>query len=432
MEKNQDANHCVTINIPKTKINSIIIKKLVQIGKKINVNGFRKGRVPINIIQEKYGSTIYYDVFQKLMQKFFYKFTKKQNIKIIGNPKYRINKKQNDNTDFTYSVFYEIYPNFSMKSLKDINVVQIITKITHNDIQNIITKKQEKTKNWIQVNRLIKNNDRVTINYNLYEKYKKIEQFESKNFTFIVSKNIFLPQLEQIVINRFVNDIVFFKINFHQFHPETTLKNKDITFKIKIIKVEKEQDNNVENFLKDNITQSCYENETNILEKHVKKITTQHLKNQIIQKIIQNNPILIPPVLLQEEIQDLYNKKKEQYHKNQHNVLEKKYHENILLKAKNRLHIQIILENIITKNNLHPDENIIQSLIKKISLNYKIPSKIINLYNKNEILRNTIKDLALEIQVMHFLKKNINIKKQYWNFDKFINHNWKNEERLFI
>ncbi|ADP67444.1 trigger factor [Buchnera aphidicola] len=438
MEKNKDAGHRVTIKIPKTTVNNSLLQEFIKIRKTTKINGFRKGKTPIRVIQEKYGSAIYYDIFKKLMQKFFYEFLKTEKIKIIGSPKFYIHQDEDKKKEyFEYSVIYELYPQFQIKDIKQIKVNKINVEITEEDIKKNIETNKNKKNIWNPVNKAVKSYDRVTINYCIYEKNKKIKKFDKDNISFIVSKNTLIPQLNYKIINHFVNDIIFFKIKFHAFHPEKELQNKDITFKIKIIKIEKKQELESEKSNKKNITekktiQTDYQTIKNNLHSQINIITDKYLENQIIQKIVEKNILLLPPLLFQKEIKNLYKQYTKQYQEENSNILEKKYHMSLDSEVKKRLYFQIIIEQIILNNKLFADENNIQKLIKKISSNYKNPMEIIKLYNKNKNLKNTMKNIELERQAMLLLKKSIKIEKQNWNFERFLNYNWASHEELMV
>ncbi|QCI16128.1 trigger factor [Buchnera aphidicola] len=438
VEKDQKLGHRVKINIPKKIVNDAIFKELIKISKKSNINGFRKGNIPIKIIQKKYGNAVYYDVFKQLMQKFFFEFIDNKKIKVIGSPRYYMKKEEELGTEyFEYSVIYEIYPKFCIEDIKNIQVKKITANITDEDIKRNIEKNKTNIKNlWnIENNKAIKFYDRITINYDVYEKNKNLEDFNKKNIRFIIGHNTLIPQLNEKLINHFVNDIIFLKIKFHKFYPEEKLQNKDIIFKIKIVKIEKKQEiESEENILNKNIISEVkIQNIKNNFIFQINKITEQYLEDQIIQKIIKQNIIVIPPILFQEERKKIYKQYQKEFQKEiKKNILEQKYHINIDLKTKKRLSLQIIIDKIISDNKLSPDEKNVQSLIKKLSLNYKNPIEIINLYNKNQNLQNTIKNIDLENQAINLLKKSIQIIKKNYTFNEFINYKWKNYEELTI
>ena len=217
MEKNKKNSDRVTIKIPKKLVNNDLIQEFVQINKTTKINGFRKGKTPIKIIQEKYGNKVYYDVFNKLMQKFFYEFIKKEKIKIIGFPIYFMHENEDEKEYFKYSVDYEVYPEFKIKDVKLITAEKIIVNVTDEDIKKNVDKQKYKEDKWNKVNRAVKINDLVTINYCIYENNKKIEKFDTEEVKFIVSQNSFIPELNNKIINHFINDVIFLKINFYKY-----------------------------------------------------------------------------------------------------------------------------------------------------------------------------------------------------------------------
>ncbi|AAM68001.1 trigger factor [Buchnera aphidicola] len=437
IEKNKKNTDRVTINIPKKIVSNELIREFIEINKKTKINGFRKGKTPIKIIQEKYGNRVYYDVFNQLMQKFFYEFIKKEKIKIIGLPKYVMHENEDQKEYFKYSVNYEVYPKFEIKDVNLIKVEKIIVNIKDEDVKKNIEKTASYEKDiWNKVNRAIKTNDLVTINYCIYENNKKLDKFNVEKFKFIVSQNNFIPELNNKLINHFTNDVIFFKINFCKFHPEEELQGKDITFKIKILNVEEKQENieiekNIKTIKINKLSKLNYQTiKNNIIEK-IKSLTQNHLQNQIIKQLIIKNPINIPPTLLREETNFLRNKFIKEYKEKQENILKKKYHTNLESKAKTRLHIKLIIEKIIRDNKISVNEEKVDLLIKKISLKYKKPLEIINIYKKNTMLRKTIKNIELEMQVMQFLIKKVKIIEKNWTLDEIMNYNWKNNEELF-
>ncbi|UPT14803.1 trigger factor [Buchnera aphidicola] len=429
LEKTKDAGHRVTINIPKIIIDNAVFQEFSKINQNTKVNGFRKGKVPIKIIEQKYGNNVYYDVFNKLMQKFFFEFLNKEKVNIIGYPKYYISQKEDKNKNFNYSVTYEVYPKVKIKKISSLQVEKIIVNLTDEDIRNYIEKK---TIIWREVNRAIKINDRVTISYSIYENNRKIDQFNDQKIQFVVFRNNLLNELNNIIIHHYVNDIIFLKIFFSPLHPENKLKNRDITFKIKITKIEEEEikiDKNIQNakFFKLN-----FQSIKNKIIQDINQFTQNHLKNQIIYKIIKNNPIEIPPILLQEETKNLHKKILEEYKIKTGNILDKKYHINLELQAKRRLSAKLILEKIINDNKILVDENKIELKIKKISEKYKKPLEIISLYNKNKILKKAIQDLELEKEAIKFLKEKIKIIEKKYAFNEFINYNLNCSEELYF
>ncbi|CAL4325442.1 trigger factor [Buchnera aphidicola] len=433
MEKNKENGDIITIKIPKKIVNNQILQEFIKINKKTKINGFRKGKTPIKIIEEKYGNKVYYDVFNKLMQKFFYEFIDKKKIKIIGLPKYFMHENKDEKEYFKYSVNYSVYPDFEIKHLKDIKVEKIVVNVTNEDIKKNIEDKQNQKNIWKKVNRKIKIYDRVTIAYYIYKNNKIIEQFCIKRLKFVVFQNNLISQLDNKIINHRIDDIVFFKIHFSEFHPEENLCNQDVTFKIKILNIEENQKNiEIEKKEENKNTEINYKSLKNKIDHQIKILNENHLQNQIIEKLIIKNPIKIPPILLKEEINFLNKKYIKEYKEKKDNILTLKYHVNLELIAKKRLYTKLIIENIIKNKNILVNREKVDLLIKKISLNYDQPSEIIKLYKYNKMLKKTIEDIELQMQAMKFLKNNVTIIEKYWNFEKFIDYQKKISEEFFI
>lgn len=435
MEKLKDAGHRVTIKIPKIIVDNSLLKEFIKISKTKNINGFRKGKIPIKFIQKEYGDIVYYDIFKQLMQKFFHEFINKKKINIIGLPKYYIHENQDKNKEYyKYSVIYEIYPEFNIHDVKNIEANKIHVQITEDDILNSILKNNFQQFFWNKVNRPIKPDDRVTIDYYIYENNCLIKEFNKKNFVFVLSHNTLLPQLAYKIINRVINDIFFFKIKLHKLHPETKLQNKEITCKIKIIDIEEKQEKKIyePNIIHKKLEKQEYLNIKKNIHLQIDQITEKYLEDQIIRQLIKKNIISIPPLFFEQEKRAIHEEYKRQYKEKNSNILEKKYYYNLDTQAKKRLYKKIILEKMIFDNQIYLDEKYMKSFIEEISLNYQKPKEIITLYKTNKNFQNTIKSIEINNQAMMVLKKKINIIKKYWDFNYFKNYKWDCQEELIV
>ncbi|MCE1754783.1 trigger factor, partial [Enterobacter hormaechei] len=121
VETTQGLGRRVTITVPAADVEKAVSSELVNVAKKVRIDGFRKGKVPMNVVKQRYGASVIQDVLSDLMQRNFINAIIEQKINPAGAPSYAPEQFKNGE-DFTYSVEFEVYPEIELKDLESIEV----------------------------------------------------------------------------------------------------------------------------------------------------------------------------------------------------------------------------------------------------------------------------------------------------------------------
>ena len=125
--------------IPKELINQRIDVHIEKIKNKVNLKGFRKGNVPPSIIKEKYGSSIFADESEKLINEALKKITQDYDLKPVITPKVEIKSFKIDD-DLEFNATIEIHPEVPQIDLKKIKIALRKAQIDDNDIAESLDK----------------------------------------------------------------------------------------------------------------------------------------------------------------------------------------------------------------------------------------------------------------------------------------------------
>lgn len=103
----------------------------------IEIKGFRKGKVPLSIIKQRFGRQIEQDCIMDVADSEFKNYTRNNNIKVIGQPEL-LDLKPGENGSMTYVIRFSIIPEFELASYEGLEIKKPITKVTDEDVQKII------------------------------------------------------------------------------------------------------------------------------------------------------------------------------------------------------------------------------------------------------------------------------------------------------
>ncbi|WP_343152563.1 trigger factor [Buchnera aphidicola] len=410
MKTSKDSKKYIKITIPHDDINTAIKKELLSFSKKIKINGFRAGKVPIQIIQKNYQTTIEKKIILKKMKEKFLDFILEKKIVPIKEPKYYPSK-YITGKDFIYFVDIEKYPSVKIRKKKFNNIKKLIVNFDDQDTQFFIDNFIYNN-NWIEKKDNINIGDEVTIRYKIFLLDKKIN-LDNSIYSFFMGKNEILKEIEEKIFFSSKNEKFSVFINIDQYYPEEKIQGKEIKIEIKVLTIkEKEKQLINEESLKlmnwKNSIEKFFEKINQQMKSEIKNINFIYLKKQIISNLISENPIKLPFTWIKRESKLLKIYNDYIFKKNKKNLLIPLPYNNIILQSKNRIKSKLLLNKIIEENNLQINDEKLRIYNKKIIKEYK------NFSQKNiETKKEEIKNLLLENKAIKFLiKKTEKIKKK--------------------
>lgn len=410
----KDFEKKLDITVPCKEIQLIKKEEIISIRKKTNINGFRKNKIPIEIIQKKYKEQIKQNTIQKTIYNNLNNIIKIKKLHIINEPKITIHQYKK-NSDFIFSIYFQCLPNINLNHFKKYNIQKTSIIINNTDIKYYIND-MHKNQVFLKKNKKqIKKNDQITINYQIKTDISYISPIQELTFT-INKKNI-IPQITKQILKKQISDTILVTMNVDKQHPDKNYKGKKITIQIDIKEVlsvkKKYSHEEFIEYLKKKLYVQTYEEVKNIITNQLKKdiinLEYKYLKNQIIQYIKKSDIIQIPKTLIEETMKNEHQKIQKKYLKKNGHILQKKYYTNIQEKISNKIKLDLILKSIIYHNNINITQNEIKQYIQTEQKKNHILMKILPLQKNRTKLIHYIHNILLEKKIIQYLLKFFNV-----------------------
>lgn len=134
----------VQLTISAESIAQSMQKRFKDLATKVRIDGFRRGKVPVKIIEERYGDSVYSEVLSDLVNDLYSEVLKEQNVIPAGAPKISpLHEKIEKNQPFTFSASFEVFPEITLKPFSELTVEKIASTLTEADIDKAIEKVRE-------------------------------------------------------------------------------------------------------------------------------------------------------------------------------------------------------------------------------------------------------------------------------------------------
>lgn len=267
---------------------------------KINVQGFRRGKAPRQIIEKFYGSEVFYeDAINIALPDAYDKAIEEKNIEAVAQPEIDVKDISRENgVVFTAKVV--VKPEFELGEYKGVEVSKVIHRTTEKEINGEIEKIRERNARMVSVDdRAAKLDDTVNIDFEGFCDGVAFEGGKGENFDLKLGSGQFIPGFEDQLVGKSIGDEVDVNVTFPKEYHEEKLKGKPALFKVKIngIKVQELPELDDE-FAKDVSEFDTFDEFKADLTKKLKESNKEKSKKELEEKILEticnNTEIDIP------------------------------------------------------------------------------------------------------------------------------------------
>ncbi|CAK6495501.1 Trigger factor [Pantoea sp. Nvir] len=425
VETTQGLGRRITITVPADSIESAVKKELVEVAKKVRIDGFRKGKVPANIIAQRYGASVRQDVLGELMTRNFVDAIIKEKINPAGAPNY-VPGEYKEGEDFTYAVEFEVYPEVELQGLDSIEVEKPLVEVTDADVDAMLDTLRKQQANWKESDAAATAEDRATIDFTGSVDGEEFEGGKASDFVLAMGQGRMIPGFEEGIVGHKAGETFTIDVKFPEDYHAENLKGKDAKFEIVLKKVEtRELPELTEDFIKrfgveDGSIEGLRAEVRKNMDRELKGAIRNRVKTQAIDGLVKANDIDVPAALIDSEIDVLRRQAAQRFGGNEKQALELP-RELFEEQAKRRVVVGLLLGEVIRTHELKADEARVNALIEEMASAYEDPQEVIEFYSKNNELMNNMRNVALEEQAVEAVLEKAKVTEKATSFQELMN-----------
>lgn len=419
----------VTITVPANKIEEEVSERLQNLARKVKVDGFRPGKVPMHIVKSRYSDSVRQEVARDMIQSTLFEALKDKNLNPAGYPDV-VPELLEAGKDFKYSASFEIFPEFNIAELDKAQVENVVAEVSDKDVDSMIEKLLEQNKEWHEVKRAAKNGDKVVIDFEGFVDGKAFEGGKAEGFELELGTGSMIPGFEEGIKGAKPETSFDIQVTFPKDYGHADLAGKESTFKINLTKVLEgrnaelndafaEQFNIKEGGV-DALKKDIRENMERELERRVNAMN----KESLFEKLREVNAFEIPSALIDQEIEHL---KHEMYHR----VFGHEHHDNEQIpdfprelfeeQAKRRVHLGLLFSEYVKKHKITADKARVDAMIDKLAGAYENPEELRSMYTASKEHMAEIESLVMEDMVAEKVASDAKLKNKKMSYDDVMN-----------
>ncbi|RUO25228.1 trigger factor [Aliidiomarina minuta] len=427
VETTQGLERRATISVPAEVIDNEVKKQVQQEARRARLDGFRPGKVPVSVIEKRFGAAIRQDVAVKAMQQHYIEAMMQEKINPAGTPKFEP-KVDEKGKDLEFTAIFEVYPEVELKDLEKVEVEKPVVEVTEQDVDKMIDTLRKQHAGWKEVKRKAKKEgDRVTLDFVGSIDGEEFEGGKAEDFALEMGQGRMIPGFEEGVQGLKTGEEKTIEVNFPDDYHAENLKGKKAEFALTIKKVEEQElpeltDEFVEQFgIKEGGVQALRDEVQKNMERELKSAVKNKVKQQVIKGLLAaNDDIDVPAAMKEQEVEALRQQALQRFGDNAQNMPELPA-ELFEEQAKERAQIGILLGEVIRSNELKVDDEKVKEIIDMTASAYEDPQEVIEYYKTNEQMMQQVRNMALEEQAIELILEKAKVSDKPMQFDEVMN-----------
>ena len=305
LKKLKELERKLTISIPVEDYQSKFQSKLNNIKGKAKLDGFRKGKVPNDVLQQKYGQSIHADVVNELIQASYPEALSENKLRPASSPTVNI-ESEDPAKPISYSATFEVFPDIKPKLSRWTSYENVSISFDDNDIDLAIKDILKRYGEWKDIDRKSRKDDQVIIDFVGSINGDEFEGNSAKDFKLVLGSNSMIPGFEDSIIGKKPSEFSI-EATFPEDYFKNDLANVKAEFKITLKQVQELSNANVDKDLFEKL-QMDVKDETGFrdeiskrMEKEVDAQEKDLTKESIYETLLKTNSFFVPKTTVKEQ-----------------------------------------------------------------------------------------------------------------------------------
>lgn len=405
----------ITIQVPAAEIDGAVSARLKDTAKNVRLNGFRQGRVPMAVVQQRYGQDVRNEVVSEVMRERYVRAITEEGLNPAGFP--QIEPSVNESgKDLEFVAVMEVYPQVELASIEGAEIERPVVSVSDADLDEMIDTLRKQNAAWEEVDAAAADGDQVTIDFQGYIGDEPFEGGSAEGHTLVIGSNSFIPGFEEQLIGATAGEEKTLNVTFPEDYQAEHLAGKEATFKVTVHNVSSQKLPEVdaefiERFGVEGGDQEKFRAE---IKKNMTREASQAVDNRVKQQVLDAlkkvNDIPVPSTLVQQETDGMKRQAAQQFGLGEDFDVSQLPNELFEEQAKGRVQVGLLLAEVIKANELDADDDAIKAKVAELAEQYQDPDEVVSYYMGDEQLKTQVKSAILEEQAVAKLLEQTNIK----------------------
>ncbi|HWJ76639.1 MAG TPA: trigger factor [Niallia sp.] len=379
----------LTIELDAEKLNEGLDLAFKKVVKQVNIPGFRKGRIPRGMFEQRFGiESLYQDAIDILLPEAYANAIDETGIEPVDRPEIDVEQIEKGKA-LIFKATVTVKPEVTLGEYKGLEVPQVDTSVTDEDVDAEIKALQEK-----QAELVVKEEgtaelgDTVVIDFEGFQDGVAFEGGTAENFSLELGSGQFIPGFEEQLVGLATGEVKEVEVTFPEEYHAEELAGKLATFKVTVHEIKGKELPEIDDEFAKDVDEEA-ETVAELKEKiksrleHDKKHQAEHtVRDTVVEKAAENATIDIPSAMVDTEIDRMMSEFEQRLQMQGMNLElyfqfsgqdEAALKEQMKEDAEKRVRVNLTLEAIVAAENIEVTEEEVTAELENMSGQYNMP-----------------------------------------------------------
>jgi trigger factor len=305
------------IVVPAADMTSQMNEKLAEAKGKMQIKGFRPGKVPISHLKKVYGKSIMAQLVNEMIQEKPASILAERGERSATQPEISMteDEKEADQilsgaADFEFTMSYEVIPSFDVADLSGVKVVREVVEVPAEEVEEQVLRVAENSRSFEPKKGKAADGDRVTIDYLGKVDGEPFEGGADQDAELVIGSNRFIPGFEEQLVGLKEGDEKVITVTFPADYQAAHLAGKEATFDIKVKAVAAPGELEINDELAKTLGLESADKLREIVRSQIEdqygQVTRQKLKRQILDQLDEAHKFDTPSKLVDAEFESIW------------------------------------------------------------------------------------------------------------------------------
>jgi trigger factor len=413
----------LTVALPAEQYDKEIVNRLKSLSQRVRVDGFRAGKVPLKVVEQRWGGSVRQEVRDELANSSFYEAINKEKLRPAGMPHFEFQAEE-PGAGLKYTAVFEVYPEIEIQMPAEFKIEKPSASISDADIDKMVESLRKQRQTWEAVSRGAQEGDRVVMDFTGTLDGKEFPGNSAKDYAVVVGSGTLLGEFDSNLLGLKAGDEKGFDIQFPRDYHAQDLAAKLVHFDVKIHGVAegKLPDLNEEFFksygVKEGGTEAFRAEIKATMQREMDQAIKERIKVQVMAALMAANPIEVPKVLVDEEVVRI---KEQGDNLGPSGRSVEETGEALEERARQRVALGLILAEIIKKNQFKADPEKVRAAVNALAASYESPDEVVAWYYARKERLGNVEALVLEDQAAEWLTTQAEVRDKPTSFEDLVN-----------
>jgi trigger factor len=419
----------ITLSLPLAAIQSEVDSRLKKLARTVKMDGFRPGKVPMNVVAQRYGYSVHYEVLNDKVGEAFSQAANEAKLRVAGQP--RITEKEGaPEGEVTFDAVFEVYPEVKIGDLAGAEIEKLNASVDEAAIDKTveILRKQRRTFAQRAMDAAAQDGDRVTVDFEGKIDGEPFAGGKAEGYQFLVGDGQMLKEFEDAVRGMKAGESKTFPLAFPADYHGKDVAGKTADFMVTVKKIEAAHLPDVnEAFAKslgiaEGTVEALRADIKKNLEREVKSRLMARNKQAVMDALVAKAELDLPKSVVEAEVARMVEGARADLKARGIKDADKAPipAEIFQPQAEQRVRLGLVVAELVRANELHATPESLKAHVEELASSYEKPEDVVRWYFGDNRRLAEVEAVVIENNVTNFVLSKAKVTEKTVSFDELM------------